>query len=675
MFTRANLTGEILRNKKVKHEYPLYDSEIKAFQIKPLPKILEWAQANVSLTSPGYVYPGPFVARKWQQEIIDASLYWHTVIEVGSTQVGKSVCAEIPVFYYMSVQGLNGMVAYANKETAEDKFKFIYCDMIKENEIMRGNWSGKDDDLTIKNLHLKNCLWRVASAQNKNDLATFSAAICVGDEVAKWEKMKYDPVLMLKGRQGAYSISGQARTILLSSPYDEGDYLYKEVYKKGNLIVQPHYQCPHCKQYQIWTDYQIKIRKNGPIDEKDHDPGKIRAYGQEAVFYECMYCRNEITEEQRYIADQGVIWAAPNIETEAFKQNPEKILSDGTVVGRLDGGKRNGYETITYQFPRLVDVSYSFANCLALFFETKNDNERKKVYENETMARWWKRSTQRVNLSYLETRRADGYSQRAQMPIPDDIAVLTYGGDTQDNGFYYAIVGWGFGLKWQVLKYDFIHCPMVESGDPREIFIKFRQALNDTPLKWSDGTIANFKLGLQDRGGHRAGDVDFICKHTPNLHPYIGLPKLREDKPVVYRSDKGEFYLGQSEALSDEVGVIISGENFFLPNDADREFMEQIGRQFRIKKVDLDGQVRSKWIHGHSGADHYRDCLNLNWAAGKLLKLDQVLFNLDHYNTLLGRRGQVQAPQQNRPTEQQNSNPQNRNRISNHYHQRAIGGR
>ena len=654
-----------------RHEHPLTDSETESFLIKPRPLPVDWAEANLELVSPGYVFPGPYRAYHWQREIINAMVYWDTVLMVGVPQTGKSVNTDIDMYYAQAVLGLNGMVAYANKDTVESVFKLRITDMIQQNEVLRKNWSGKDDDLTVSNLKLKNCLWRVASAQNKNDLATFSAAISIGSEVAKWEKMSYNPVLMLRGRQGAFTRTGECKTILESSPYEESDYLYKEAYKSGTIILHPHYPCPVCGEYQEWTDYQIKLRSDK--EENSHSPERIRAGKEESARYECIYCNGEITEQGRALVDNKMVWAAPEIDREDFYQSAEIIGKDGSIQGRLEGGRREGFDSVCYQWSRLIDVSFSFYKCLALFFETKNDPETKKVYENETMGRWQKRTSRKMAINYLEDKKDDYYQYGDKHVIPDDVLMLTFGGDTQDNGFFYTVFGWGYGLLCRLIRHDFISLPITENMDHQECYIKFKNAIIREPLRWADGTEADWKFGFLDRGGHRSEDVDYISTHMHNIEPYIGLAKIDEKKPVIYKSEKGNFYLGQSELLSDFTGTLLSSESTFFPADVTVDFLQQVGRQFREKRISRDGRVSEVWVHGHKGADHYRDCFNLAWAAAKHLNLDKILFNRAYCETLAGSRVTRGAVKEHVAPTQKRIENSNFTKHNDGYFSRAFG--
>jgi phage terminase large subunit GpA-like protein len=673
---------------RVTHEYPILESERRAGRIEERPLTLEWAEKNIRLVSPGYVFPGPYRAHPWQREIVNSWHYWNSVYEVGAVQIGKSVNFDIPMYYAITMLGVNGMVAYSESDTVESVFNLRIKDMIKHNPCLRDNWTGKDDDLTSANLKLKNCLWKIASAQNRNDLATFSAALCIGSEVAKWKTMKsYNPVLMLKGRAGIFNQTGQTKLLLESSPFEIGDYLYKEVHKSGTLIVTPHYRCPHCGYWQEWSDYNIILRKTGK-EEPDHRPERIRQDGALAVWYECAGCKQEITEEQRAAIDGAVVWAAPGIDQEDFKQERETINDDGSIPGRLEGGKRKGYDAIAYKFSRLVDLSFSFFKCLALFFETKNDPEAKRTYETETMARWPKRQARKMEVSYLEAKKVKGFYQYGDNHrIPDDVVALTFGGDSQKDGFYYSIYGWGYMMSCWLIRHDFIKCPSDPNQNHQNVYVNFKNALYSEPLRWQDNTEADWRYGLLDRGGHRPDDVDFICSHMSNIKAYVGAAKYDDKKSAIYKSDTGNFFLGQPQMLSDFTGTLLGSDMMYFPWDTTAEYFDQIWRQFFEKRINTKGEQEEVWIHGYAGdgkatesgtgPDHYRDCFNLAYAAAKLAGLDKKLFNEEYCKQSKQNKTKIidiqSMPQKPKQIEEQSNRIDPRLRRQGGYFKRSYG--
>ena len=515
---------------KLKPTFTLSEQERSAYTISDRPNIVDWCQKNIRLTK-GYTQPGAFVARPWQIEPLNWIHEWNNIYFLGPTQTGKSTMADMFIAYAMGVYRVNGMVAYSEGETVRTVFKIRIREMIERNPVLRDLWSGKDDDLTIDNIILEQCLWRVASAQNKNSLATFPAAVVVGSEVGKWERMPFNPIDALKARQGSYYSMGLAKTILETTPYEPEDYMYKEVFKSGTLLLRPHYPCLHCGKYQELTDAQIKLRI---VDgqEPNHAPERIRQEGEKACFYECAHCKQEITEMQRIPAWERVVWAAPAIEQEDFSQQAEFIAPDGTI----DRDKTK-YDAICGQWTRLTDVNFKFSECLARFFESKNDPEKMKSYQNDTMARYYHKKSGQISVSYIESKKRNYFQNRKDTPIPDDVVIITAGFDSQDQGFYGAFYGWGARMTCFLLRHHYVYAPITDSSyrDKQVMFDKFQKEMFSKPFFRDGGMEVDLKLGLIDRGGHRPDDVDFIVAHDHKIQAYIGLTKTDPKKPIIYK--------------------------------------------------------------------------------------------------------------------------------------------
>lgn len=617
-------------------DFEFTKSQLDTLQIKPHPLVSDWLEQKLSLCG-GYLNHGPIKLKAWQRQAVNAPLYYDTVLNLGPTQTGKSFLAEGFGYYCMGEMKVNGFLTYAEGETAEVVFSEKVKPMIQNNDVLKEQWNGDDKRLTVKRIRLNQCTWRVASAQNKNDLASHHASVCIGSEVGKWEKSKkFNPVQLLRGRQGAYHDKGFQKLVLETTPFEIGDYMYVEVYQQGTLILHPFYPCPHCGVYHEYKDSQIKVR-----DEKFKSADQIRKLKSEAVYYECPNCKSEITELDRAKVDDLIVWAAPEITREDFHQDAEIINKDGSIDGVLENGYRPWVLRICHQWPRGVDLNYQWWKWLADFFEAKSDPVKLKTYQNEVNACYFTPKTSGINLAFLESK-TGGYFHRGQkMILPDDVLLITLGIDTQDNGFYYFFLGWCYGLKFKVLKHGFIFCDMQEQQykDPSNVYMKVNTELSNEIMVWPNNIQAAHSCTFWDRGGHRKGDVDYACTKMAKTYAYVGLPKVDHTKELFYESNNGPFYLGQSELISEITSTILNSEDFLIPDDYHPELCRQLIRQYFIKKVNSNGNPVKIWIHG--GDDHFRDCFNLAYIAGRKMKFDKILIDKAACETLYNQRNKL----------------------------------
>lgn len=648
-------------------DYEFTKGQLDALQIKPHQLVSDWVSQNLSLCG-GYLNHGPIKLKAWQKQVLNSPNYYDTCLWLGPTQTGKSFLSESFAYYCMGEMKVNGFLTYAESDTAETVFSEKVKLMIVNNEVLRDQWNGDDKRLTVKRVRLNQCTWRIASAQNKNDIASHHAGVCIGSEVGKWEKSKkFNPVALLKGRQGAYHDKGFQKLVLETTPFESGDYMYSEVYREGTLILHPFYPCPHCGVYHEYTDHQIKVR-----DDKFKSDYMIRLHKQEAVYYECPNCNKEITEAGRAFVDERVVWAAPEINKEDFHQQAEIINPDGSIDGVFENGYRPQILRICYQWPRGVDINYQWWKWLADYFEAKNDPVKLKTYQNEVNANYFTPKTNNLNVAYIESKKG-GYNHKGNpLYLPDDVLLLSFGSDTQDNGFYYMFLGWGYGLTIKILKHGFIHCDVREQQykDPTNTYIKYQTVISMEKMLWHDNVKAWFSAGFIDRGGHRSNDVDYICSKIPNLHAYIGLTRPDPKQPLFYESQNGPYYLGQTESISKITSTIIDSPDFYIPDDFHSDLCRQLARQYFIKKISPDGTEVEKWIHG--GDDHFRDCLNLGYIAGIKKGFDKILLNQQACEMIYKNRNQLVVAGKGEQIQQQGKNTTQRPRS---IYDQALRGR
>ena len=640
---------------KVTHEFPLLESEKDSLRIKPKPKCSDWADEHWHLTKL-YAEKGKFKCRQWQRFILDLIHDWDEILIVAPVRMGKTMLKDITRAYCTEQYDMGGMIIYPNHVLCNKNLKLRIIPTFKEIPVMRKLWSGKDDDLTIENLILRNSIWNIASAQNKNELATFGAQFVDADEVSKWEiKKQFDPWDLLKGRQKDYRTVGR-KLVAASSPFEVGDIFYSEVYNQGNIILTPHVKCPHCSGWFEWSDYHI--RETLPKDSPDRkSPTRLKQEKEKSVRYDCPHCTREITESDRMRINEFVVWAAPKIDKKNFKQEAEEILPDGTVINAETRKQR--YEAVVVNLNRLLDPSWKFYECLAAFFDSFRSPTKRKAYENEDMARFYKRQSENRGIEYFKTKRA-GYRQYGpDARVPDGVLVLECCFDTQDNGFYYRIRGWGENMETWLIRHDFIEAPMMdkEQRNKSAVYDAVMEELKK-PLIKENGDACGITFGFIDRGGHRSKYVDYLCSHIHWLHSYIGATRIDPKQPHIRKSDKGNFYMGQTELLSEIVEQYTGLDTWHLPDDVTEDYLTQLTAQYWTVDIDEYGQRKRRYIR--LPKDHYRDCENMGIGVIKHLNLEDYLFSVEGIEKIQAyNKTTVDPPKQPQNQPQTNQNQSN----------------
>lgn len=592
----------------ITHDPPLSIGELASLRLREAIPVYEWAEKHFIL-SKAYVNPGRYIPHQWQRDVLDSIRHYNQVYFQAPVQTGKSLLGEIQAMYAIDTWSLNGMFVYANEKTVKKVFKFRIREAITSIPQLSQYWSGREDDLTISNLELRNCLWGVASAENKNDLASFPAGFVYGSEVSKYRPKDFNPIDMMRGRQQAYLERGIYKRVLESSPLDEGDIFHQEIYKSGTIIVMPHVRCPHCHDWQVLTDSQIMDMTG------TKDSGALRRKKEKAVRYECIACHQEITEKQRVRILNDVVWAAQEIDQVGFKQKGELISPTGEVER-----DPKDYEAICYNWNRLITPAYKFYECLARFFESSRSTRKLRVYTNEDMARFWETKKGKQSGDDLKDKAVGYYQSGESIEVPEGVVVCTVGIDTQDTGFYYVIRGYGRDMETWLIKEDFIECSKKREiyKNKGEVLKLFEREL----LKYVPDTI---RFGFIDRGGHRSDLVDFLVEKIPWLHAYIGATRINPKEPYVKESTTANHFMGQTQLLAEEVADYMEGEKWHLPVDIGDEYLKQVVAQYYIEEEDKNGQPVQRWVT--EANDHYRDCENYNFAAAFFLHLDKALFS------------------------------------------------
>lgn len=587
------------------HHFPFWKGYRELFKIRDfiLPSV--WGEANFRLST-AYAVQGAIKLFVWQVVPTDAIVYFDNVIFIAPVQTGKSMLGELITGYVIDTTTNNIMIIYAKKETIEDVFDERLKPLIKEVPAMRKYWSGEENDLTKKRLKLIHLIARIASAGLKTDIATHNAGYVYGSEIAKWPKKGFSQTKAVEGRKQASRMMGKrVKTLYETSPEHDQDLSYIETHKPGTVIFKPHYQCPHCEHWQWLKDSQVKEKPNSK-GKKDHSSERIR--NDRAAWYECENCKEEITEQERIDMSFHVRWL------DVKKKIPfEKVIEMKKRPRRA-----------VFNWNRLVDTTWSFAECLASFYDALNspNPDDLKTYRNEDMAEWVKLKAQRFSDSFVRSKCLKYTQYGADAYVPEGVRVLLLATDTQDNGFYYIVRGYGSNLESWLVRSDFIHCDMKDYSNPADVLEIFNKEVYRYPYAKRDGGELPILFGLIDRGGHRSKDVDYIVGHSHNMGAYIG--STAKTAPLIERKPSGHYF-GHTERLSRIVQKNMESNIWHLPIDISKAYCEQVLNQYDEEIIDSRGNVKKRWLC--KDPDHYRDTENYLAGLVILLNLQSELFH------------------------------------------------
>jgi terminase, large subunit len=576
----------------------------RLFLFKEIERPSVWAEKRFTLGI-GYGESGPlsFKGREWQRDIVDAYTRYKTVVVCGPVQVGKSIAGiDIPWAWWNDMVGGRSLIILVDKDTSEDVFDERIKPAIKTS--LAHLWSGADDDLTREKITLLNGIARCGSANVENDFATFPADLVLLDEVSKYESTTgvkgFDAISAARGRQKSYKGTPGYHGILsiVSSPKRHGDPLYCEIHKGGVLVLRFNMPCPRCGKYHELVDENIKELANDK-GEMDHDP--VRIARDNACVYECPHCKGIITDQDRWKMIKAGKWLA----------DKEEIGADGEVVN--PSYLREKTDEVCYWFNRLVSMpdKWTFADCLSAFFAARQAMDPKvwETYQNEDMARFTNPKADKISYSFLLAKCMDYYQYSELARVPDGVVIMFAGVDTQDDGFYYVVRGFGRGMESWLIRHDFIKCDMKDSAmqDPAKVLETFRRGLFEPKYVKANGQSMPIYAGFIDEGGHRQKDVQFIVKHLQGWKAYKGASSPTAE--LIRPSHNNDLlFLGHTRMLSEQFQRFIDAPNWHYPKDIGRPYLEQVVRQYWQEEKARNGDVKYKWVSG--GQDHYRDCEN-----------------------------------------------------------------
>lgn len=457
--------------------------------------------------------------------------------------------------------------------------------MLAQTPQLRKYLSSKQDDTALSRIHLTHGVTIFpAHANSASSMATWPAKYCFGDEVDKYPLLsgkETDPITLIKKRNRTYK--GRYKRFFASTP--AGRFIHRGM-DACHQVYEWRNRCPYCQEL-------IRMDADHLLFPDSENP---------ETRYACNNC--------------GVIWN---------EQDREKAIRAGRWHCR------KGSEVVR---PSTVGFHHRSWDCqdisLAEIAQARKAALTGGPAEKIAWANGYEaidyvpeRQDRKENIIYaLADDRPDNL-----VPGSGTISALTASADTQDNGLYYEIRAWGWGLSmesWQI-RFGFV-----------QSFTELDEVVFNTPYKDANGLYYPVHLCVIDAMGHRTGEVyDFVRKLPGRCQAYRGGSGRKSNPQTWTNIDRypgttiqipggirlvtidthhyKDLLAGKLQVKKDDPGAwhLLASVKDNDPHGAD------YARQMCSEYVD----ERNLWQCPDGKANHFWDCGVMNMVAADLLQI------------------------------------------------------
>lgn len=583
-----------------------------------------------------------------------------------STQLLKTALLENIFAYHAHLDPCPILMVQPKEDAAEAFSKERIAPMIRVTPALRGlvghrHTRRSEDTLLYK--AFPGGFLALVGAGSPDNLARRPVRLTLYDEVDKYPVTKEgDPFALGDERQATFS---NALSVRVCSPTLAGESRIETSYLEGDQR-RASVVCPHCdhRQFLDWKHVQwTKAEREG--HEKEHKPETARIW--------CEGCGAGWSEGERLRALQTIRWHQTRpficcgdrqIPLEAYDALRQVV--DGSTGTRSvdpvselwdwwEGPRHAVYRAkcrccgtwpvpnthASFQAGKLYSPwsrKDSPAKIAAKFLKALGDDEKLQVWTNTQMGQPFKRhGGKEVPAETLAARRGNW----KQGHVPDGVAILTAGIDTQDDRVEVEIVGWGrdeesWSIDYQIIpgafddpatkaKLDELLLKVFRKSDGREF--RIAAACHDSGGHHTDAVYQFSKERLGRQIWAIKGASDTAGKRSPVWPPASKPSRTKRDrfKPFIIGTQTGK------DAVSTRLQISSPGPGFMhYPADRDFDWFMQLTAERLAPKVE-GGQRYFVWVPIPGRANEALDCRVYAYAAlrglmqmGAGLKLNQL---------------------------------------------------
>lgn len=448
--------------------------------LQPPPKLTlsQWAERYAVLSRETSAQTGRFRAYAYQIGMMDAitdpAVMRITVMK--SARIGYTKILDHTIGYYLHQDPSPILVVQPRVEDAEDYSKTEVAPMLRDTPelaAIAGDPKAKDSNQTILKKVLSNgASVSLVGANSPGGFRRITARIILFDEIDGYPVggagSEGDQIALGTKRSETF---WNRKIVLGSTPTVKGISRIEKAWEESDQR-RYHVPCPHCGAMQPleWggpdTPYGIKWKRNGQGESLP-----------ETVYYVCRESGCVIEEQDK----------------------PEMIARGEWRAGKPFNGHAGFHIWAGYS----LHVNASWANLVAEWLRVKDDPLTRQTFYNLVLGLPYE---DRGDKALAETKLA-ARCEVFPSEVPEGVAVVTVGIDTQDDRFECEVIGWGRNEESWSLDYTVIDGDL-ETPEPWNRLDAYLKRL------WRRGDGRGFEImaACMDSGGHHTQKVYEFCK-------------------------------------------------------------------------------------------------------------------------------------------------------------------
>lgn len=412
-----------------------------------------------------------------------------------------------------------------------------------------------------------------------------------------------DPVELAIRRTASYR--GRRKIYLCSTPTISGVSRIEKAYEESDQrkFFVP---CPECGGFQTISWANIKWPKDQPLD----------------AYLECQHCGHHINEHHK-----------------------PKMMEQGEWRSTKGGDGR----TAGFWLPGLYSPFETWGEMASEFLMVKSDPPRLQTFVNTRLGEPFEdRDTAPIEAERLMNR-AEDFGEM----LPDGVALITAGIDTQDDRLELEIVGWGKNEESWSLAYHVLW------GDPAkpDVWAQLDRILMQRFPHPRDVPDLPIFAAAIDSGGHRTAQVMEYCQARQNRRIWAikgrggpGVPAWPKRPPKPQRGQVAPLFIvgvdSIKHTLLSRFRIEEPGSGFcHFPQDRDLDYYRGLTSEKPVR-IYKGGVAKIKWVVDSGVRNEPLDCRV--YAVAALNGLSSVSVQVNEVTERL-RRMALKAHVQNEP--------------------------